>query len=108
VNNGVVLLSGKTNTLVEKLRAIELAYNVGGVSRVASEIAGWKRRGFGSPLGFPGANEGSHRAFTGGALLASGRQGGSKAGGDLGFVLAAEPTWLYAVGAFALAHGEAE
>jgi hyperosmotically inducible periplasmic protein len=38
VNNGVVLLSGKTNTLVEKLRAIELAYTVGGVSRVASEI----------------------------------------------------------------------
>ena len=38
VNNGVVLLSGKTGTLSEKLRAIELAWNVGGVSRVASEI----------------------------------------------------------------------
>jgi osmotically-inducible protein OsmY len=38
VNNGVVLLAGKTGTLSEKLRAIELAWNVGGVSRVASEI----------------------------------------------------------------------
>lgn len=38
VNNGVVLLSGKANGLTEKLRAIELAWNVGGVSRVASEI----------------------------------------------------------------------
>lgn len=38
VNNGVVLLSGKTPTLSEKLRAIEIAWNVGGVSRVASEI----------------------------------------------------------------------
>jgi hyperosmotically inducible periplasmic protein len=38
VNNGVVLLSGKTVTLTEKLRAIELAWNVAGVSRVASEI----------------------------------------------------------------------
>jgi hyperosmotically inducible protein len=38
VNNGVVLLSGKTATLAEKLRAIEIAWNVGGVTRVASEI----------------------------------------------------------------------
>jgi osmotically-inducible protein OsmY len=38
VNNGVVLLSGKAGTLSEKLRAIELAWNVGGVARVASEI----------------------------------------------------------------------
>lgn len=38
VNNGVVLLSGKAGTLAERLRAIELAWNVGGVSRVASEI----------------------------------------------------------------------
>ena len=38
VNNGVVLLSGKATTLTQKLRAIELAWSVGGVSRVASEI----------------------------------------------------------------------
>lgn len=38
VNNGVVLLSGKAPTFAEKLRAIELAWNVDGVSRVASEI----------------------------------------------------------------------
>jgi hyperosmotically inducible protein len=38
VNNGVVLLSGKTDNLNEKLRAIENAYSVTGVSRVASEI----------------------------------------------------------------------
>lgn len=38
VNNGVVLLSGKTPSLTEKLRAIELAWNVDGVARVASEI----------------------------------------------------------------------
>jgi hyperosmotically inducible protein len=38
VNNGVVLLSGKASTVSERLRAIELAWNVGGVSRVASEI----------------------------------------------------------------------
>jgi len=38
VNNGVVLLSGKATSLTEKLRAIELAYNVAGVARVASEI----------------------------------------------------------------------
>jgi hyperosmotically inducible protein len=38
VNNGVVLLSGKTETLGEKLSAIEAAYNVPGVRRVASEI----------------------------------------------------------------------
>jgi hyperosmotically inducible periplasmic protein len=38
VNNGVVLLSGKTENLTEKLRAIENAYSVNGVHRVASEI----------------------------------------------------------------------
>jgi len=38
VNNGVVLLSGKTGSLTEKLRAIENAYSVNGVHRVASEI----------------------------------------------------------------------
>jgi len=38
VNNGVVLLSGKTENLTEKLRAIENAYSVDGVHRVASEI----------------------------------------------------------------------
>jgi hyperosmotically inducible periplasmic protein len=38
VNNGVVLLSGKTENLGEKLRAIENAYSVDGVYRVASEI----------------------------------------------------------------------
>jgi osmotically-inducible protein OsmY len=38
VNNGVVLLSGKARTLAGKVRAIELAWNVGGVSRVVSEI----------------------------------------------------------------------
>lgn len=38
VNNGVVLLSGKTGSLTEKLRAIENAYSVAGVHRVASEI----------------------------------------------------------------------
>jgi hyperosmotically inducible periplasmic protein len=38
VNNGVVLLSGKTESLTENLRAIENAYTVNGVHRVASEI----------------------------------------------------------------------
>jgi osmotically-inducible protein OsmY len=38
VNNGVVLLSGKTDNLTEELRAIENAYSVTGVHRVASEI----------------------------------------------------------------------
>lgn len=38
VNNGVVLLSGKARTLAGKARAIELAWNVGGVSRVANKI----------------------------------------------------------------------
>jgi hyperosmotically inducible protein len=38
VNNGVVLLSGKTDNLTENLRAIENAYSVKGVRRVASEI----------------------------------------------------------------------
>lgn len=38
VNNGVVLLSGKTLDLSQKLRAIENAYAVVGVQRVASEI----------------------------------------------------------------------
>jgi hyperosmotically inducible periplasmic protein len=38
VNNGVVLLSGKTANLTDKLRAIENAYSVDGVLRVATEI----------------------------------------------------------------------
>jgi len=38
VNNGVVLLSGKARGLAGKQRAIELAWNASGVSRVASEI----------------------------------------------------------------------
>ena len=38
VNNGVVLLSGKTDNLTESLRAIENAYSVTGVRRVASEL----------------------------------------------------------------------
>ena len=38
VNNGVVLLSGKTESLGENLRAIENAYTVNGVRRVASEL----------------------------------------------------------------------
>ena len=38
VNKGVVLLSGKTADLNQKLRAIENAYTVTGVQRVASEI----------------------------------------------------------------------
>ena len=38
VNNGVVLLSGKTDGLTQKLRAIENAYSVNGVRRVASDI----------------------------------------------------------------------
>ena len=38
VNNGVVLLSGKTESLTQSLRAIENAYSVDGVHRVASEI----------------------------------------------------------------------
>lgn len=38
VNNGTVLLSGKTESLSLKLRAIENAYAVNGVNRVASEI----------------------------------------------------------------------
>ena len=38
VNNGVVLLSGKAANLTEKLRAIENAYSVNGVHRVASDI----------------------------------------------------------------------
>lgn len=38
VNNGVVLLSGKTDSLSETLRAVENAYGVDGVRRVASEI----------------------------------------------------------------------
>ncbi len=38
VNKGVVLLSGRAPTLTEKLRAIELAAGVDGVTRVASEI----------------------------------------------------------------------
>jgi len=38
VNNGVVLLSGKTDSLTETLRAIVNAYSVNGVHRVASEL----------------------------------------------------------------------
>jgi len=38
VNNGVVLLSGKAANLNETLRAIENAYSVNGVQRVATEI----------------------------------------------------------------------
>jgi osmotically-inducible protein OsmY len=38
VNNGVVLLSGKTPSLGQKLLAIERVYTVNGVHRVASEI----------------------------------------------------------------------
>jgi hyperosmotically inducible periplasmic protein len=38
VNNGLVLLSGKTENPGENLRAIENAYSVKGVHRVASEI----------------------------------------------------------------------
>jgi osmotically-inducible protein OsmY len=38
VNDGVVLLKGKTDNLTEKLRAIENAYSVSGVHRVATEI----------------------------------------------------------------------
>jgi osmotically-inducible protein OsmY len=38
VNKGLVLLSGKTDDLTQKLRAIENAYSVNGVRRVASDI----------------------------------------------------------------------
>jgi hyperosmotically inducible periplasmic protein len=38
VNNGVVLLSGKTDTLGQTLQAIERAREVQGVKRVSSEI----------------------------------------------------------------------
>ena len=38
VNKGVVLLSGKTESLNEDLRAIQNAYSVSGVRRVASEL----------------------------------------------------------------------
>ena len=38
VNSGVVLLAGKAHGLTEKLAAIESAYTVSGVRRVASEI----------------------------------------------------------------------
>jgi len=38
VNNGLVLLSGKAADLNQKLRAIENAYSVSGVLRVASDI----------------------------------------------------------------------
>jgi len=38
VNNGVVLLSGKAANLNETLRAIENAYSVNGVQRVATEM----------------------------------------------------------------------
>jgi osmotically-inducible protein OsmY len=38
VNQGVVLLAGKTASLEQKLKAIEAAYDVAGVRRVATEI----------------------------------------------------------------------
>ena len=38
VNQGVVLLSGKTTTLSAQLKAIELTAGVSGVRRVSSEI----------------------------------------------------------------------
>ena len=38
VNDGVVLLSGKTKTLDQKLKAVETAWAVSGVKRVATEI----------------------------------------------------------------------
>ena len=38
VNNGVVLLSGKTDSFEQKLRAVEAARGVAGVQRVATEI----------------------------------------------------------------------
>jgi osmotically-inducible protein OsmY len=38
VNNGVVLLSGTAENVSQSLRAIENAYSVQGVHRVASEI----------------------------------------------------------------------
>jgi osmotically-inducible protein OsmY len=38
VNNGLVLLAGKAHGLSEKLAAIESAYSVNGVRRVATEI----------------------------------------------------------------------
>lgn len=44
VNNGVVLLSGKASTAVEKLLAIELAWGVSGVTRVATEIETLRER----------------------------------------------------------------
>lgn len=38
VNDGVVLLSGKTKTLDQKLKAVESAWTVSGVRRVSTEI----------------------------------------------------------------------
>ena len=38
VNKGVVLLSGKTQSLGQKLLVIERVYTVNGVHRVSSEI----------------------------------------------------------------------
>jgi hyperosmotically inducible protein len=38
VNDGVVLLSGKTDTLASKLKAVETAWRVDGVKRVSAEI----------------------------------------------------------------------
>ncbi len=38
VNNGVVTLKGKTDTLAQQLTAIETAYKVPGVRRVASQV----------------------------------------------------------------------
>src|SRR5262245_33536471 len=39
VNDGVVLLSGKTKTLDQKLRAVETAWTVSGAKRVSTELA---------------------------------------------------------------------
>ena len=38
VNNGVVTLKGKTDTLAQQLAAIETAFKVPGVRRVASQV----------------------------------------------------------------------
>ncbi len=43
VNKGVVLLSGKTDTLEQKLQAVERAYAVAGVQRVSTEIEAGER-----------------------------------------------------------------
>jgi hyperosmotically inducible protein len=43
VTKGVVVLSGKTETLDQKLHAVECAWKVSGVERVASEIQAGER-----------------------------------------------------------------